>query len=163
MRAGVQPCRARQWPLSTWPSAPRVPRPDPHHAPGSAAMLPLEEHIAFSAQGSCFLSAHWLESCRKCSDSTRAVSCFEYKTHLRLDNPHDDFYGQSPQWETSAFRQAISAFSFDKIISQLIHFSVGLCGNFSLNLHYLLPCAFVGASLDQIHPQGLPCSSKKSR
>ena len=73
------------------------------------------------------------------------------------------FMGNPLTGKGSAFRQAISAFTFDKIISQLIHFSVGLFGNFSLNLHYLSPCAFVGTSLDQIHPQRPPCSSKKSR
>ena len=38
-----------------------------------------------------------------------------------------DFYGQSPHCEWLCFKTGYSAFSFDKIVSQLIHFSVGLC------------------------------------
>lgn len=65
------------------------------------------------------------------------------------------FMGNPLRANGSALNGAFSAFSFDKMISHLIHFSVGFCRHFSLDLHYLLPCAFVGASLHQIRPKGL--------
>ena len=61
------------------------------------------------------------------------------------------FMGNPLTGKGSAFRQAISAFSFDKIISQLIHFSVG----FSLNLHYLLPVLLLGHDWTRFTLKGL--------